>query len=104
MEVLKKFEAVSQAVNADIPMNRSSGAAMTLYKCCNSDRPAAKTRVKYQMSVIGSECDEVSNEEIRKEITNRQCYARILFCKNNFSFHTHAEKNAGLWLSTASSL
>ncbi len=62
---------MSQAVNADIPVNRSSGAAMTQYKSCNRDRGAAKAPIKYQMGAIGSECDEVWHEEIRrKELTD----------------------------------
>lgn len=53
---------MSQAVNPDIPMNRSSGAAMTWYKSCNHGRPTAKAKVKYQIGVIDSECDDVSYE------------------------------------------
>lgn len=45
-------------------MNPSSGAAVTQYKNCNHDRAAAKSIIKYQMGVIGSECDEVWYEKI----------------------------------------
>lgn len=59
MELQMEILAVSQAVNADITMNWSSGAAMTWYKSCNHDRAAAKARIKYQMGIKGSERDEV---------------------------------------------
>lgn len=75
--------AVSQAVNVDIPMNHSSGAATTWYKSCNHDRVVANARIKYQTGVIGSECDEVWYEEIsRKELTDRVMQDWIIFCKN----------------------
>lgn len=67
-----EIKTVSQAVNADIPMNHSSGAAVTWYKCCNIDRAAAKLGIIYQMGVIGDECDEVWNEDTsRKELKDR---------------------------------
>ena len=75
--------AASQAVNADIQMNRSSGAVMTQYKSCNHDRAAAKDQIKYQIGVIGSECDEVRYEKIwRKELTDVVTQDWILFCRN----------------------
>lgn len=44
---------------------------MTQYKSCNHDRGVAKAQIKYQMGAIGSECDEVWHEEIRrKELTD----------------------------------
>lgn len=57
-------------------MNRSSGAAMTQYKNCNHDKAAAKSRIKYQMGVIGSECDEVWYEKIsNKKLCKTQFFS-----------------------------
>lgn len=88
MELQMDIWAESQAVNADIPMNRGSGAAMTRYKSCNHDRAAARAGIKYRMAVIGSECDEVWYEEIsRNELTDRVMQDWIIFCRDKFFFH-----------------
>lgn len=63
MKLQMEIRAVSQAVNADIPMNCSSGGAVTWYKRCNHDGVAAKFEITYQMGVIGVEWDDVWYEE-----------------------------------------
>lgn len=62
MEIWKQ----SQAVNSDIPMNRSSGAPVTLYNSPNHDRAAAKTTYPMQGG-LGGDRDEVWREETSRK-------------------------------------
>lgn len=71
--LLTDNSVVSQAINPDISMNQSSAAATTWYKNSN-DRAKA---IKYQMTPLGNECNEVWYEEIhRRELTDRG-YVRV---------------------------